>query len=316
MWQMAKEYVRNVDYIKHITKYHQPLILQQGNENIVLTKPAPVANVRTSNAQHTLESTTQILTGDVNWTEFLKKDSELSDNDSDSEPRITTAVIKPKKIIGVNADKTYTQKITTSTNTSPLGLLNLGHRDTHLVTTHEIPEEATTLLKVHRQPCTQIGCVPLVCHKSHTIQTEEPSCKTCLYEEHLILQRQNYIRQDAINNLNQNYREPTTSREDRHRMPLPHTIAYKKWSEKLKLQLKPKSLLEFPKEARSPIFTKTELKITTKEQKPTHSGIRRPSSLTIDNQTYEAICSRKKTRPTLVTSPRKLILPPPPPNGN
>ena len=127
----------------------------------------------TSNAQHTLESTTEILTGEVNWTEILKKDLELSDNDSDSESRITTAEIKPKKTIGLNTDKTYTQEMTTSTNTSPLGLLNLGHRDPHLVTTHGIPEEAKTLLKVPRKPCTQIGCVPLVCHKSHTTQTEE-----------------------------------------------------------------------------------------------------------------------------------------------
>ena len=40
--------------------------------------------------------------------------------------------------------------------------------------------------------------------------------------------------------------------------------------------------------------------------------LRRPSALTVDNEAYEAICSRKATRPTLVTSPKVIQLPPRP----
>ena len=35
----------------------------------------------------------------------------------------------------------------------------------------------------------------------------------------------------------------------------------------------------------------------------TPSKVRKPSALTVDHETYTAICSRKRTQPTLVTSP-------------
>ena len=85
---------------------------------------------------------------------------------------------------------------------------------------------------------------------------------------------------------------------------------------RLRPSLIPRTPKEFPKAATPRTHTKSEIKITSKQAETTHSKVRKPSTLTIDNPTYEAICSRKPTRPTLVTSPRKLVLPPPPQDGS
>ena len=76
-----KEYVRKVNFIKHITKYHQHLILNQDHDNIDMEKPTVHAQhqVSTSNPnKHNITKTTAILNGEVDWHKILQQDMELS----------------------------------------------------------------------------------------------------------------------------------------------------------------------------------------------------------------------------------------------
>ena len=130
----------------------------------------------------------------------------------------------------------------------------------------------------------------------------------------MIIQRQNYIIADAIKNASNNYIQPTNSREDRHRMPLPGTTKHKEWIKKFQPELQPKSPGEFQRYKNSPKFIRSEIKISS-TPKPTSSKVKKHSALTVDHENYTAICSRKRTQPTLVTSPRRILLPPPTANG-
>ena len=228
---------------------------------------------------------------------------------SDDEQAVT------KVSISTTTDKQVYPDTDSAVNTSPLGLLDIGPCHKLLLTTHGLPDEAKPYLKIGPKPTTQIGCVPLTVCKNGGTQTDSNTCHNCSYQEHLILDRQTYIIRDAEISTKPNHVEPITSREDRHRMPLPSTSAYNKWKSRLQGDTKPKSPKEFPKHTNSPTFTNTELKVTSKQQQNLNPHLKRPSALTIDNSAYEAICSRVPTRPTLVTSPRRIILPPPPPNG-
>ena len=313
-----KQYTRKVDYINHITRNHPPLILQQGAENITWDKQTPTATHNVTTTTHpsiaqqkptyTLEATTSALNSTQDWEKILKNDLALSDDEPEH-----SSISPPKITMGVNTDKTFPKEATKCTNTSPLGIFNL---TSQLVSTHELPEESKGILKIIKKPSTQIGCIPMTIHKNRECQTDDNTCHKCTNSEHLIIQRQQYIINDAVRNCQEGYSEPVTSREDRHKMPLPSTTIYNKWCAKLKPSLIPRSPREFPKPPTPPRFTNPELKITSSTDGATSSSrIRKPTSLTIDNSTYEAICSRKKTRPTLVTSPRKIILPPPPQDG-
>ena len=201
-----------------------------------------------------------------------------------------------------------------STNTSPLALLNIGGGNAQLATTHDTTDNAKPFFTIATKPTTQVGCIPLTRMKSGSTQTEEHSCNSCTREDHLISLRQNYIREDAVHSLNIGYNSPITSREDRSRMPIPGSTNHQKWKDKLNSELKPKSPSDFVKSKPQNKFTNPELKVSSAPRSD-NSHIRKSTSLTIDNETYEAICSRKRTRPTLVTSPRKLIHPAPPPSG-
>ena len=111
-----------------------------------------------------------------------------------------------------------------------------------------------------------------------------------------ILQRQAYIHIDAVKYLSGKFVNPTTSLEDRQRMDLPNKSAYKKWIAKLQQETSIRSPSTFQK-APSPVtFTKPEIKSSSKPSMST-SSVRKPSALTIDNEVYEAICSRKPTGP-------------------
>ena len=317
-----KSYVRRSDFIKHTTKYHQPLILKQSEENINL-HPTPVCVPNTSrhieqttsitndttstriNTSHNIEQTTSVCNGTTDWLSLIKEDLTLSD---DEQP--TTKVS-----IATTTDKQVNPDTDSAVNTSPLCLLNMGPYHKELLTTHGLSDEARTYLKINPKPTSQIGCVPLTLHKNGGTQTEDITCRKCTYQEHLILERQAYIIKDAEISTLPEHEEPITSREDRHKMPLPNTSAYKKWKSRLQGETKPKSPKEFPRHKNSPAFTKAEIKVTSKPQQNLNPHLKKPSALTIDNTAYEAICSRVPTRPTLVTSPRKIILPPPPPNG-
>ena len=138
--------------------------------------------------------------------------------------------------------------------------------------------------------------------KTRESQTDSSQCKDCTYEEHLILQCQSYIIKDAIRNTDANYSEPSTSREDRHRMSPPNESAHKKWVAKLRRETIPQSPIDFKKARRTPTFTRPEIKISSSQAQVPNPKLKRPSALTVDNETYEAICSRKAT--TLVASPR------------
>ena len=316
-----KKYTRNVDYISHISKTHPPLIMEQGSENVTYGKPNTStmmeANTTTHQPQattsnnHTLEATTNAITGVTDWETILTKDLALSDDESQPAP-----LVPPKICIGVNTDKSFPTEENKSVNTSPLGIYNLTPTVSALLSTHNLPEEAKTTLKVSKKATTQIGCVPVTFLKNKSAQTDNQKCQSCDYNEHLIVERQQYMIDDAVRNTQLNHVEPVTSREDRQNMPLPCTARYWKWFSRLRPSLIPRTPKEFPKAATPRTHTKSEIKITSKQAETTHSKVRKPSTLTIDNSTYEAICSRKPTRPTLVTSPRKLVLPPPPQDGS
>ena len=150
--------------------------------------------------------------------------------------------------------------------------------------------------------------------KTRESQIVSSQCKDCTYEEHLILQCQSYIIKDAIRNTDPNYSEPSTSREDRYRIMLPSESAHKKWIAKFRREIIPQSPTDFKKTRRTPTFTRPEIKISSPQAQVPNPKLKRPSGLTVDNGTYDAICNRKATRPTLVTSPRVIKLPPPRPS--
>ena len=301
-----KQYNRNADYIKHITRYHQPLIIEPSFDNISTTTKR--SQPSQSAIKHSIEATTSALQGDTDWTSILQQDLALSDDED-----VTTHITK-KISIGTITDKTKNPDTDVSTNPSPLALLNLGGGNAQLATTHDTTDNAKPFFTIATKPTTQVGCIPLTRMKSGSTQTDEHSCNSCTREDHLISLRQNYIREDAVRSLNIGYNNPITSREDRSRMPLSGSTNHQKWKAKLNSELKPKSPSDFVKIKPPNTFTNPELKVTSAPRSD-NSHVRKPTSLTIDNETYEAICSRKRTRPMLVTSPRKLFLPAPPPSG-
>ena len=144
-------------------------------------------------------------------------------------------------------------------------------------------------------------------------QTDEASreCFSCSNKEHLILQRQAYIWADAYGNTMGTYHEPITSREDRTKMDISNRSSYNKWIHKFKLEMQPRSPRDFTKNKSLVIFNNPEIKITSKEAPKGTTNIRKPRALTIGNEVYEAICSRKPTCPALATSHRKILLPSP-----
>ena len=316
-----KDYSRNVDYIKHIVKMHQPIIMQQDKTNITNTPTTP--NHKTDTPQHSIENTTAVLEGTTNWMDILKNDLATSSDEEEKghspsppKPKPGQIHLIPKVNRGTSTNVQKNPETSTLTNTSPLGLMDLGPNIRQLITTHNLPDEAKTIFKVGKKPSTQIGCIPLIGCKTHSTQTEDNHCQNCTHQDHLIHRRQSYIRQDAINNLKTGYSEPYTSREERHRMAIPNANPRQQWAKKLQKDLTPKSPKDFSKIRPPPKFTHPEIRISSDLNRPSSSGVRRPSSLTIDNETYEAICSRKKTRPQLVTSPRRIFLPPPPRDGS
>ena len=313
-----KAYFRNVDYIKHITKFHQPLICKQGPENVEVISATAHAQKPTNSNSHNIRHITDIMNGNLDWEKIIRNDLALSDDEETTPVKIS---------IGTSTDLSKNPSANTEMNTSPLAIVDL-EQPTY-ITTHGLPNEAKTDFKIIPKPSTQIGCVPSVLCKTKEIQTDptnhpnkttsqiqtdNPPCKQCYYEEHQILKRQSYIIQDAILNTQAGYTPPTTSREDRSRMPLPGTTKHEKWVHKLAPQLKPRSPQDFPRYKSPAQFTKPELLITSTPQ-PTSSRVKKPTALTIDNEVYTAICSRKRTQPTLVTSPKHIFSPPPPSNG-
>ena len=194
-----KEYVRKVDFIKHITKYDQPLILKQSHDNIDMEKPTVHAQSQASTSNstnHSLSKTTAILNGEVDWHKILQQDMELSSDEEDPTVKIS---------IGTTTDVQIKPDKTTGCNISPI----LGLEPAEVVTTHNLPKEAKQIMKVKLKPSSQIGCVPITVNKNSHTQTEDSTCELCTHEEHLIIQRQNYITTDAIKNTSGKFVQPT-----------------------------------------------------------------------------------------------------------
>ena len=231
------------------------------------------------------------------------KDLEVSSNEEDTTLKVSIGVSTELKM---NPDRNI------GCNTSLFGIVDL--KPKQFVTTNEFPPEVKQILKIIPRPTTQIGCVPLSIQKNNQTQADDSVCSMCAHEEHSIIQRQNYIKADAVKNISGNYFQPTNSREDRHRIPHPGTTRHNSWLKRFQPDIKLKSPGEFQKQRNSPQFTKPEIRITSQPQ-PTTNNVRKPEALTVDNEAYNAICSRKRTQPTLVTSQRKIFLPPPPPSN-
>ena len=283
-------------------------MLQQGLENIervAQNKPTTsnpsVNSLKVSpTTRFDINTTMKILDGKTNWEQILRQDLALSDDDS---PQLISR--------STLTDQTQHPDSSRSCNTSPIDILDMKNGNKTFLTTHEAPQDIKEFLKISKKPTSQIGCIPLVAMKNRESQTENSKCKDCSYEEHLILQWQAYIIKDAIRNTDPNYSEPSTSREDRHKMPLPNKSAHMKWIAKFRRETIPQSPTDFKKARITPTFTRPEIKISSSQAPVPNPKLKRPSALTVDNETYEAICSRKATRPTLVTSPRVIKLPPP-----
>ena len=122
-----KAYMRNTDFLKHRIHCHQPVILQQGQENIQMLNNAPgqtttcKPHVSTSKgnpqAKFDINTTNTILEGTTDWEQLLRRDLELSDDD------------RPKLISrSTITDKKFCPDAPKSCNTSPLGILDI--RDT------------------------------------------------------------------------------------------------------------------------------------------------------------------------------------------
>ena len=334
--QCNKEYVRNIDFLKHRINCHQPIILKQNEDNVIVhTPPSKITKLCTdkiqtkstanpsTTVQYNIEDTTALLNGqtanqhfpgpststargsqDIDWYKILNKDLEVSPSESGTPKLATTAT---------NTDVHHNPAVSTEVNTSPLCILDMETNHQTLLTTHDTSGYAKEFLKLAPKTTTQIGCVPLIRMRDEDTQTDKSNrnCQDCDNEEHLILQRQAYIRADAYRNIRDNFHEPITSREDRARMSIPNKTSYNKWLMKLQRETKPKSPGDFQK-VKSPIlFNNPEIKITSKEQNMGNPNIRKPKALTVDHEVYTAICSRKPTRPMLATSPRKILLPPP-----
>ena len=56
-----------------------------------------------------------------------------------------------------------------------------------------------------------MGCVALTGCKQKCTLADEAQCSECTYQEHLIIQRQNYIATDAAKHVKMDYVEPVTS---------------------------------------------------------------------------------------------------------
>ena len=128
-----------------------------------------------------LVSTTEFPQGtNTDWESILKHDLELGE---DEEEKATAS-------IGTTTDLHINPENTAGTNTSPLGLLNLGRNTQQLITVQDVPPEHFTVIPM---ATTEIRCAPLVPFKEKCSQTEHKECKEFYYQEHLILQRQNYM---------------------------------------------------------------------------------------------------------------------------
>ena len=80
---------------------------------------------------------------------------------------------------------------------------------------------------------------------------------------------------------------------------------------KFQQEIKPRSASDYKKAKSQVIYNRPEIRISSAEKSTGNPRIKKPRALTVDNQTSEAICSRRPNSPVLVTSPRKSLLYPP-----
>ena len=194
---------------------------------------------------------------------------EVSSSEEDT-PKLTSIV--------VNTDSHINPATDIDVNTSPLCILNMEKPNEVAITTHNAPTEMKCFLKIAPKPTTQVGCIPLISMRNIDAQTDSPTsaCFECRNEEHLILQRQAYIKMDAVKQLCGKYEQPITSTEDRQRMNFPNRTSYLKWVDKFQQETKPKNPVEFQK-AKQPVrFNSPEITITSKEVTPINPKLRKP----------------------------------------
>ena len=79
-----KSYVRNVDFIRHTTKYHQPVIMKQDAANITFTPTQSIPSISTNT--HKIENTTAVLNGTTDWESILTRDLGLSSDEENLTP--------------------------------------------------------------------------------------------------------------------------------------------------------------------------------------------------------------------------------------
>ena len=99
-----KEYVRNIDFLCHRSKCHQPIIMSQNLENINLTNPSkqprtldrivtnnPSVNGPSTSTTNTLEATTALLNGEssIEWTSTKTHPTSVPQNT----PTVSTEIV-------------------------------------------------------------------------------------------------------------------------------------------------------------------------------------------------------------------------------
>ena len=153
-------------------------------------QPSTSANTNLVSPQRTNDT----LTGKTDWNSIFTRDLTVSDSDNDS-PRLSS--------VATNTDIQKNSSTSTHMNTSPLCIMDMGEPTETLLNTLNAPKGIKEILKIHRKPASQVGCVPLIRHKDDKTQTDNPrdTCHSCKNEGHLILQRQAYIHIDAVKNL-------------------------------------------------------------------------------------------------------------------
>ena len=203
-----KEYIRNIDFLKHKIKCNQPLILEQNSENISNSKPSTSTNSDRvtmkmpiqstskydSTKSHTIEVTTKLLSSPTNWHDILLKALEITDSENDS-PKICSRT--------TNTEIHKNPSVSTEVNTSPLCIADMDQPTQIYLNSHNAPSNIKEFLTIKPKPTTQVGCIPLFRQKEGSTQTDKPTkdCLSCKNEEHLIMQRQAYIHIDAVRNL-------------------------------------------------------------------------------------------------------------------
>ena len=272
-------------------------------------------------------------------TDILREDLALSSSESDSSlPDYSNQI--HRTTIATNTDKSQllTPK-SVGTETSPQVCVNLESQDKVYMSTLGCGKLGQ--FKIPKRPYnTQLGALQAITTKAKKTQTDEvkvpakKDCIQCCRQDHLINSRFAYWIKDFEENYSSNPPTKYISREDYKRLPNPLKRKPEAPPTNPQYQLKmaafqgnliPKAPKDTAQQKAStipvinspvprplrPQHSRDQIIIRESTTPPNTTGLRRPANVTVDAETYERICQRRVTRPSLMCMPKPLILPPP-----